>query len=137
MSQRSRALQHVMVGPTTIGGIRKNPATGLFEAPDGTAARNYNPAAGTQTPPAPSLAAPTGSGYLSLLADADITSRADQDKYSRYIDSAVTQGTFKAAEIVGVGEGPSSGIYVVDHRAVTQGPGRARDRMGFRQRQPE
>jgi hypothetical protein len=108
------------VGAEAGGGIRKNPVTGLFEAPDGTAARNYNPAAGTQTPPAPSLAAPTGSGYLSLLADAGITSRADQDKYSRYIDSAVAQGTFKAAEIVGVGEGPSSGIYVVDHRAVTR-----------------
>jgi hypothetical protein len=101
------------------GGIRMNPVTGRFEAPDGRAARNYDPAAGTQTPRVPGQAAPQSSGYLNLFADAG-TNRADQDKYSRYLDAAAAQGAFKADEIVGVGEGPSSGIYVVDHRAVTR-----------------
>ncbi len=102
------------------GGIRLNPVTGRFEAPDGTAARNYDPAAGTQTPRVPGQASPQGSGYLNLFADAGIANRADQDKYSRYLDAAAAQGAFKADEIVGVGVGPSSGIYVVDHRAVTR-----------------
>jgi hypothetical protein len=106
------------------GGIQKNPVTGRFEAPDGTAARNYDPASASmrgQTPPAaPSPPAPKTnlSRYHSLFADAGITEQADQDRYSRYLESAIAQGSFNADEIVGVGEGPD-GLYVVDHRAVT------------------
>jgi hypothetical protein len=114
------------------GGIQVNPATGLFQAPDGSAARNYRPVTEARTPPEPGRAAPRTSPTApktspaapktspnDYFADAGITGQSEKDRYSRYIEAAVAQGSLRADEIVGVGEGPSHGIYVVDHRAVT------------------
>jgi hypothetical protein len=57
--------------------------------------------------------------YQRLFANADITRRSDQEKYSRYIDAAVAQGHIKADEIIGVGEGQFKHLYVVSNSQVT------------------
>jgi hypothetical protein len=57
--------------------------------------------------------------YLSLFADAGITGRSDQEKYSRYLDTAIAQEGIKVDEIIGVGNGELSQFYVVSGQAVT------------------
>lgn len=57
--------------------------------------------------------------YLSLFADAGITGRSDQEKYSRYLDTAIAQEGIKIDEIIGVGRGQYSQFYIVSPKAVT------------------
>jgi hypothetical protein len=57
--------------------------------------------------------------YLRLFAEASITERSRQERYSRYIDTAVAQGHTKIDEIIGVGKAQSE-FYVVSDRAVIQ-----------------
>jgi hypothetical protein len=56
--------------------------------------------------------------YLNLFVDAGITGHFDQEKYSRYIDTAIAQEGINADEIIGVGERQFSQLYVVSHQAV-------------------
>lgn len=61
------------------------------------------------------------SDYLDLFHDAGITSRSDQESYSRRLDAVVVQEQISAADIVGVGERGTAGrldLYVVHREAV-------------------
>jgi len=56
--------------------------------------------------------------HLNLFTEADITRPSEQEKYSRYIDTAVSQGSIAIGKVIGVGGAPR-GLYVVDDERVT------------------
>jgi hypothetical protein len=57
--------------------------------------------------------------YYNLFVDAGITGQSDQEKYSRYLDTAIAQEGINVDEIIGVGRGQFSQFYVVSRQAVT------------------
>jgi hypothetical protein len=64
----------------------------------------------------------SANNHFNLFIDAEISSRHDQERYSRYIDAAVAQGSIKAHDIIGIGErgtGSKPDLYVIDRQTIT------------------
>jgi hypothetical protein len=108
------------------GGIKINPGTGRFEAPDGSAARNYDPVAGPapsaarQVAPERPAAKPAAAiSYYNLFLDAGISH--DQEVYRRCLDAILAKEEITADDIVGLGEEGigSKSLYVVHRQAIT------------------